>query len=85
MITAKNKKDLERTQQNFAKLVFYGKYATYQTALINLGLYYLKERRKKLIWAFAKTSIAYGNFRGLTEPTQKFQKLAHYYNAETVK
>ena len=29
MITAKNKKDLECTQQNFAKFVLKGKYTTY--------------------------------------------------------
>ena len=54
-------------------MVFYGKYTTYKIVHINLGLDSLKERRrrKKLIWVFAKTSIADGYFRGLTEPTQR--------------
>ena len=65
MITAKNKKDLERTQHNFAKFVLQGKYTTYKSALISLGLDSLEERRKKLTLAFAQTSTADGHFRGL--------------------
>ena len=65
MITTKNKKDLERTQQNFAKFVLQGKYTTYKSALISSGHDSLEERRKKLTLTFAKTSIADGHFRGL--------------------
>ena len=65
MITTKNKKDLERTQQNFAKFFLQGKYTTYKCALISSGHDFLEERRKKLTLTFAKTSIADGHFRGL--------------------
>ena len=47
MITKKNLKDLERTQQNFAKFVFQGKYTTYKIAFISSGHDSLEERRKK--------------------------------------
>ena len=65
MITSENKKDLERTQKNFAKLVLQEKYSTYKSALLSLGLESLETRRKKLTLTFAKTSIADGHFRGL--------------------
>ena len=48
MITAKNKKDRERTQQNFAKLVLQGKYTTYKSALIILGLDSQKRKKEKV-------------------------------------
>ena len=47
MITSENKKDLERTQKNFAKLVLQEKYSTYKSALLSLGLESLETRRKK--------------------------------------
>ena len=65
MITTKNKKDLERTQQNFPKFVLQGKYTTYKSALFSSGHNSLEERRKKLTLTFTKTSIASGHFRGL--------------------
>ena len=57
---SKKKKDLERTQQNFAKFFLQGKYTTYENALISSGHDSLEERRKKLTFTFAKTSIADG-------------------------
>ena len=48
MITSENKKDLERTQKNFEKLVLQEKYTSYKSALLSLGLDSLETRRKKL-------------------------------------
>ena len=48
MITLENKKDLERTQKNFEKLVLQEKYTSYKSALLSLGLDSLETRRKKL-------------------------------------
>ena len=65
MITDENRKDLERTQKNFTKLVLQENFTTYRNALTSLGLKSLEERRKKLTLKFAKTSLADGHFKGL--------------------
>ena len=65
MITDENRKDLERTQKNFTKLVLQEKFTTYKSALDSLGLKSLEERRQKLTLKFAKTSLADGHFNGL--------------------
>ena len=65
MITAENRKDLERTQKNFTKLALQDKFTTYKSALVSLGLESLEKRRQKLTLKFAKTSLADGHFKGL--------------------
>ena len=57
-ITQQNIEDLERTQKCFAKLVLQEKYSDYKSALIQLNLETLSERREKLLEKFATTSIA---------------------------
>ena len=76
MITAKNKKDLERTQQNFAKFVLQGKYTTYNSALISSGHDSLEEGRKKLTLTFVKTSKPMAILR-------KDQELDHKQDTKT--
>ena len=73
MITSTNKKDLERTQKNFCKLVLQENYKLYKNALYILCLKTLETRRKTLILKLAKTSIANGHFTRLIlkKKTQK--------------
>ena len=53
MITSENRKDLERTQKNFCKLVLQDNYKTYQNSLDILCLETLEKRRKSLTFKFA--------------------------------
>ena len=82
MITTENKKDLERTQKNFCKLVLQESYTTYKNALISLCLETLEKRRKTLTLNFAKTSIADGHFTGLIlkkKPRKQTTRHQEYY------
>ena len=49
--------DLARTQKVFAKLVLKNKYQDYETALLQLNLQTLTQRRKELSLNFAKQCI----------------------------
>ena len=53
-LTLENKRDLERTQKTFAKLVLQEKYKTYNEALLNLGLQNFELKRKRLTWILQK-------------------------------
>ena len=64
-LTMENKRDLERTQKTFAKLVLQEKYKTYNEALLHFGLKNLELRRKELSLDFAKRSLADGHFGDL--------------------
>ena len=59
-ISQENKDDLERTQKCFAKLVLKKKFSDYRSALLQLGLETLEERRRTLMASFAKSSIENG-------------------------
>ena len=56
-LTEENKKDLERTQKTFTKLILGDKYTTYQEACKTLFLESLEDRRQKLTLTFAKQSL----------------------------
>ena len=59
-LTCEHKEDLERTQKYFAKLVLRDRYTHYESALIELNLESLEERRCKLMLSFAKSGIVNG-------------------------
>ena len=52
-LTNKNRKDLERTQKSFTKLVLKNRFTTYEQALISLNLSTLESRRDQLSLRFA--------------------------------
>ena len=53
-LTNKNRKDLERTQKSFTKLILKNKFTTYEQALISLNLSTLESRRDQLCLRFAR-------------------------------
>ena len=53
-LTNKNRKDLERTQKSFTKLILKNKFTTYEQALISLNLSTLETRRDQLCLRFAR-------------------------------
>ena len=53
-LTNKNRKDLERTQKSFTKLILKNKFTTYEQALISLNLSTLESRRDQLCLRFAQ-------------------------------
>ena len=70
-LTCENRKDLERTQKTFAKLVLEEDYETYQKALKLLHLETLEARRKTLSLSFIKRSLSDGKLRDLFPLRQK--------------
>ena len=78
-LTEENRRDLERTQKTFTKLVLGEKYSTYSEACKILSLEMLGERRKKLTLDFVKQSILNGKMLDL------LPKKKHLHNMETRK
>ena len=64
-LTCENRKDLERTQKTFVKLILEEDYETYKKALKLLHLETLEARRKTLSLTFIKRSLADGKLRDL--------------------
>ena len=64
-LTTENRKDLERTQKTFVKLILEEDYDTYSKALKTLHLETLETRRKTLSLSFIKRSLADGKLRDL--------------------
>ena len=56
-LTIKNRKDLERIQKAAVKVILGKKYTSYKSALKELNLDTLNDRRKKLCLKFAKKSL----------------------------
>ena len=52
-LTSKNRRDLERTQKSFTKLILKNRFTTYEQALISLNLSTLDSRRDQLSLKFA--------------------------------
>ena len=59
-LTCEHKEDLERTQKSFAKHVLRDRYTNFESALIELNLESLEERRCKLLLSLAKSGIVKG-------------------------
>ena len=74
-LTVENKRDLERTQKTFCKLVLEEDYCTYDKALVTLGLQTLTERRQKLTLDFAQRSLADDILRDLFPMKKKHHEM----------
>ena len=70
-LTAENRRDLERTQKTFARLVLEEDFKNYKQALIILQIPTLQDRRKELTLRFAKTGIMDGTLTDLFPKKRK--------------
>jgi hypothetical protein len=71
-LTDQNKKDLERTQKSFTKLILKNKYTDYESSLLQLNLQSLEERRQYLSLKFANNCLKNPKFRTMfKENTQQ--------------
>ena len=70
-LTEENKIDLERTQKVFAKLILKNKYQDYETALLELNLQTLEQRRNELELTFAKQCIKNNKLSNLFPVNEK--------------
>ena len=70
-LTAENRRDLERTQKTFARLVLEENYRNYKRALTVLQIPTLQDRRKELTLRFAETGIMDGTLTDLFPRKQK--------------
>ena len=74
-LTTENRKDLERTQKTFVKLILEEDYDTYSKALKTLHLETLETRRKTLSLSFIKRSLADGKLRDLFPLRHKYHTM----------
>ena len=78
-LTAENRRDLERTQKTFARLVLEEDFKNYKQALSLLQIPTLQDRRKELTLRFAETGIMDGTL------TDLFPKIRKRHTMETRK